>query len=131
MFSRLQLRPIRSSLEEVNPIFRTLSSSFNIAAAPLPTMTALSFLVGLILPAVLSLVITIILLAVFYVIAVTLSPVFCIGCWAWAPVITWSIVVIFMLIYTIVMLVLYVIFANTCTDILQKTLFVLQVKVRL
>ena len=85
-------------------------------------MAALSFLVGVVLPAVISLVITIILLAVFYVIAVTLSPVFCIGCWAWAPVITWSITVIFMLIYTILVLVLYVIFANACTDILEKTL---------
>ena len=85
-------------------------------------MAALSFLVAVVLPAVISLVITIILLAVFYVIAVTLSPVFCIGCWAWAPVITWTITVIFMLIYTIIVLVLYVIFANTCTDILEKTL---------
>lgn len=85
-------------------------------------MAGLSFLVGIVSPAVISLVISIILLAVFYVIAVTLSPVFCIGCWAWAPVITWSIAVIFMLIYTIIIFVLYIIFANSCNDILEKTL---------
>tara|TARA_B100001173_G_scaffold238280_1_gene207980 strand:+ start:3579 stop:4508 length:930 start_codon:yes stop_codon:yes gene_type:complete len=85
-------------------------------------MTALSFLTAVVLPSVITLAISIVLLALFYVIAVTLSPVFCIGCWAWAPVITWSVAVVFMFIYTTLMFVLYVIFANTCTEILQKTL---------
>ena len=84
---------------------------------------ALSFLVGVILPALISLVISIILLAVFYVIAVLLSPVpFCIGCWAWAPVAVWTIVVIFLMIFFILILVLYMIFAQMCNDILVKIL---------
>ena len=85
-------------------------------------MMALAFLMGVVLPTLLSLVISIILLVVFYVIAVTLSPIFCIGCWAWASVAVWVIVVIFLMIFFILILVLYVIFANTCNDILVKIL---------
>ena len=83
-------------------------------------MMALAFLMGVVLPTLLALVISIILLAVFYVIAVTLSPVFCIGCWAWGPVAIWVIVVIFLMIFFILILVLYIIFANMCNDILVK-----------
>lgn len=85
-------------------------------------MMALSFLIGVVLPTLLALVISSILLAVFYVIAVTLSPVFCIGCWAWAPVAIWIIVVILLMMFFIFILVLYVIFANMCNDILVKIL---------
>ena len=85
-------------------------------------MMALAFLMGVVLPTLLSLVISIILLVVFYVIAVTLSPIFCIGCWAWASVAVWVIVVIFLMIFFILILVLYVIFANMCNDILVKIL---------
>jgi len=85
-------------------------------------MMALAFLMGVIMPALISLVIAIILLAVFYVIAVSLSPVFCIGCWAWGPVAVWVIVVIFMMIFFILILTLYVIFANMCNEILVKIL---------
>lgn len=87
-------------------------------------MMALSFLIGVILPTLLTLVISIILLAVFYVIAVTLGHplAFCIGCWAWGPVAVWVIVVIFLMIFFILILVLYIIFANMCNDILVKIL---------
>jgi hypothetical protein len=85
-------------------------------------MMALAFLMGVIMPALVSLVVSMVLLAVFYVIAVTLSPVFCIGCWAWGPVAVWLIVVIFMTIFVILLLVLYVIFAETCNNILRKIL---------
>ena len=85
-------------------------------------MMALSFLIGVIMPAIVSLVVSIVLLAVFYVIAVTLSPVFCIGCWAWGPVAIWLIVVIFMTIFVIFILTLYVIFSETCNNILRKLL---------
>jgi len=84
-------------------------------------MFGLSFLVGIIVPSILSFVITCIVLAVFYVIAVTLSPVFCIGCWAWAPVAVWSIVVIIMLAYTVTVTILYVIFSNMISAILERT----------
>jgi len=85
-------------------------------------MMALSFLIGVIMPAIVSLVVSMVLLAVFYVIAVTLSPVFCIGCWAWGPVAIWLIVVIFMTIFVIFILTLYVIFSETCNNILSKLL---------
>lgn len=85
-------------------------------------MMALSFLIGVIMPAIVSLVVSIVLLAVFYVIAVTLSPVFCIGCWAWGPVAIWLIVVIFMTIFVIFILTLYVIFSETCNNILRRLL---------
>ncbi len=83
---------------------------------------AMAFLVGAILPTFVALVISLILFLVFYVIAVTLSPVFCIGCWAWAPVAVWLIVVIFLQIFFILILVLYMTFAKTCNDILVKIL---------
>lgn len=85
-------------------------------------MMALSFLTGVVLPALLSLTISIVLLAVFYVIASLLSPIFCIGCWAWAPVTLYVVIVIFSMIVFIIVLVLYIIFANMCNDILVKTL---------
>lgn len=85
-------------------------------------MMAVSFLIGVIMPAIVALVVSMVLLAVFYVIAVTLSPVFCIGCWAWGPVAIWLIVVIFMTIFVIVLLTLYAIFAETCNNILRKLL---------
>ena len=85
-------------------------------------MMALAFLMGVVLPTLIALVISIVLLAVFFVIAATLSPVFCIGCWAWAPVAVWVIVVIFLLIFFILILVLYIIFAQMCNDILVKIL---------
>lgn len=83
---------------------------------------ALSFLVGVVLPALIALIISIILLAVFYVIGVSLSPVFCIGCWAWGPVAVWVIIVIFMMCFFILIVVLYIIFANMCNDILVRIL---------
>ncbi len=85
-------------------------------------MMALSFLTAVVLPASLSLVISTIILAVFYVIAVTLSPIFCLGCWAWGPVAIYTMVVTFLLIYFILVVVLYVIFANMCNDILNNLL---------
>ena len=85
-------------------------------------MMAMGFLMGIIMPALVSLVVSMVLLAVFYVIAVTLSPVFCIGCWAWAPVATWLIVVIFMTIFVITLLTLYAIFSEGCNNILLKIL---------
>jgi len=81
---------------------------------------ALSFLVGAILPSLLALVISALVLLALYVIAVTLSPVFCIGCWAWAPVAVWTIVVIFLHIFFILLITLYMIFAQACNDILVK-----------
>jgi hypothetical protein len=85
-------------------------------------MMALGFLMGVIMPALVSLVVSMVLLAVFYVIAVTMSPVFCIGCWAWGPTAIWLIVVIFMTIFVVFLLVLYAIFAETCNNILGKIL---------
>jgi hypothetical protein len=85
-------------------------------------MMALGFLIGVIMPALVALVISMVLLAVFYVIAVTMSPVFCIGCWAWGPTAIWLIVVIFMTIFVIFLLVLYAIFAETCNNILRRIL---------
>lgn len=85
-------------------------------------IAAMSFLIGVIMPALVSLVVSMILLAVFYVIAVTMSPVFCIGCWAWGPVAIWLIVVIFMTIFVVFLLTIYAIFAETCNNILNKLL---------
>tara|TARA_Y100000816_G_scaffold50644_1_gene32263 strand:+ start:6889 stop:7782 length:894 start_codon:yes stop_codon:yes gene_type:complete len=85
-------------------------------------MMALSFLIGVFIPTLLALVISIIFLAVFYAIAVFLSPILCIGCWAWAPVAVWVVVSIFLMIFFILILVLYIIFANTCNDILVRIL---------
>ena len=85
-------------------------------------MMALSFLTGVVLPSLLSFVISTIHLWVFYVIAVFLSPILCIGCWAWAPVAVWVIVVIFLFIFFILIVVLYIIFANMCNDILVNIL---------
>ena len=83
---------------------------------------ALSFLVGAVLPAAVAFYLSALLLAVFYVIAVTLSPVFCIGCWAWGPVAVWTIVVIFLNIFYLLLLFLYTIFAQACNDILVNIL---------
>lgn len=85
-------------------------------------MMALAFLMGVILPAIIALVISIILLAVFYVIAVTLSPVFCTGCWAWGPVAFMVVVCAIMQYFLIFLLVLYTIFAVQCNDILTSLL---------
>lgn len=85
-------------------------------------IAAMSFLIGVIMPALVSLVVSTILLAVFYVIAVTMSPVFCIGCWAWGPVAIWLIVVIFMTIFVVFLLTIYAIFSETCNNILNKLL---------
>jgi|TARA_B110000259_G_scaffold170023_1_gene200391 hypothetical protein len=85
-------------------------------------IAAMSFLIGVIMPALVSLVVSMILLAVFYVIAVTMSPVFCIGCWAWGPVAIWIIVVIFMTIFVVFLLTIYAIFAESCNNILNKLL---------
>tara|TARA_B100000795_G_C22687498_1_gene394252 strand:- start:44 stop:937 length:894 start_codon:yes stop_codon:yes gene_type:complete len=85
-------------------------------------MMALAFLMGVILPALIGLIVAIILLAVLYVIAVTLTPVFCTGCWAWAPVGMMIIITTFMYIFLIMVLVLYAIFATMCNDILMKLL---------
>ena len=53
---------------------------------------ALGFLIGMILPTLLATVIAIIIFCVHYAIGSMLSPVFCIGCWAWAPVAVWLLV---------------------------------------
>lgn len=85
-------------------------------------MMALAFLMGVILPAIVSLALATILLAGLYVIAVTLSPVFCTGCWAWGPAIFMAVVCVFLQYFLILLLVLYTIFAVMCSDILTSLL---------
>lgn len=83
-------------------------------------MAAMSFLMGVILPTILSLSISIAILVTFVVIAS--MPPFCIGCWAWPLVATWTVVVIFLTIFFIMVLMLYIKFAKACNDILVRIL---------
>lgn len=85
-------------------------------------MMALAFLMGVILPALVALIISTILLACLYVIAVTFTPVFCTGCWAWGPVAFMVVVCGMMQYFLVFLLVLYTVFAVQCSDILTSLL---------
>ena len=81
-------------------------------------MMALSFLVAIVLPAFIALFTAGLTLLVFWIIAHI--PI--IGTWAWASVAVWLVIVIFLTIYFIFISTLYILFANMCSDILEKTL---------
>ena len=85
-------------------------------------MLALSFLYAVVLPTLIALIISIVMLAIYFFIAWFFSPFLCMGCWAWPAVIIYKILVIFLTIFFILVLVLYTIFANMCNDILISLL---------
>tara|TARA_B110000483_G_C18199090_1_gene544392 strand:+ start:1184 stop:2056 length:873 start_codon:yes stop_codon:yes gene_type:complete len=85
-------------------------------------MIGMSFLIGVILPTLIAVATTAIYLTVTTFIAVTMSPIFCIGCWAWAPVIAMIPIFIFLVMYLIFIFILYGIFMQATSDILERTL---------
>ena len=87
-------------------------------------MMALSFLMGVIMPAIVTLVVAMVLMAIFFAIWTFLGgpQAFFIGAWALAPSIIWLIVVIFMTIFVTFLLILYAIFSETCNNILRRLL---------
>lgn len=83
-------------------------------------MMAMSFLMGVVIPTIVSLSISIFILGMFVIIAS--FPFGCFGCWAWPFAASWLVVVIFLTIFLILVIIFYTIFARACNDILVRIL---------